>query len=114
MEENPEIGNYRNLQPYFFGRILEILESRDLAIAGWEEVAMSFFPDGSWEANAEFAGRNVIPYVWNSIWGNQDLGYRLANGGYPVILCNVNNFYFDFGYNKDPEEPGGRACGNSR
>jgi len=107
LEQNPEISNYRNLQPYFFGRIVEILKERDLAIAGWEEVAMTFFPDGTWEANAEFAEKNVIPYVWNSIWGNQDLGYRLANGGYPVILCNVNNFYFDFGYNKDPEEPGG-------
>ena len=107
LEQNPEISNYRNLQPYFFGRIVEILKARNLTIAGWEEVAMSFFPDGSWEANAEFAGQNVLPYVWNSIWGNQELGYRLANGGYPVILCNVNNFYFDFGYNKDPEEPGG-------
>ena len=35
-----------------------------------------------------------------------DLGYRLANGGYPVILCKVNNFYFDMGYNKDMEERG--------
>jgi len=107
LEQNPEISNYRNLQPYFFGRIVEILKARNLTIAGWEEVAMSFFPDGTWEANAEFAGQNVLPYVWNSIWGNQELGYRLANGGYPVILCNVNNFYFDFGYNKDPDEPGG-------
>jgi len=107
LESNPEISNFRNLQAYFFGRIVEILEERNLAIAGWEEIAMTFFEDGTWEANPEFAGKNVIPYVWNSIWGNQDLGYRLANGGYPVILCNVNNFYFDFGYNKDPEEPGG-------
>jgi len=107
LEQNPEISNYRNLQPYFFGRVVEILKARNLTIAGWEEVAMTFFQDGTWEANAEFAGQNVLPYVWNSIWGNQELGYRLANGGYPVILCNVNNFYFDFGYNKDPEEPGG-------
>ena len=107
LDEHPEIGNYRNLQPYFFGRIVDILKARNLTIAGWEEVAMSFFQDGTWEANAEFAGKDVIPYVWNSIWGNQDLGYRLANGGYPVILCNVNNFYFDFAYNKDPDEPGG-------
>jgi hexosaminidase len=107
LNKNPEIGNSRNLQSYFFGRVVQILKERELAIAGWEEVAMTFFEDGTWEANAEFTGKNVIPYVWNSIWGNQDLGYRLANGGYPVILCNVNNFYFDFGYNKDPEEPGG-------
>ena len=107
LDKNPGISNFRNLQAYFFGRIVDILRERDLVITGWEEIAMTFFEDGTWEANPEFAGDDVIPYVWNSIWGNQDLGYRLANGGYPVILCNVNNFYFDFGYNKDPEEPGG-------
>jgi hexosaminidase len=107
LEGNPDISNFRNLQAYFFGKVVEILKERDLAIAGWEEIAMTFFEDGTWEANREFAGKNVLPYVWNSIWGNQELGYRLANGGYPVILCNVNNFYFDLGYNKDPEEPGG-------
>jgi hexosaminidase len=107
LANNPEIGNFRNLQPYFFRQLVKLLEDRDLEIAGWEEVAMTFLPDGSWIANNEFAGEKVIPYVWNSIWGNQELGYRLANGGYPVVLCNVNNFYFDFGYNKDPYEPGG-------
>jgi hexosaminidase len=35
-----------------------------------------------------------------------DLGYRLANAGYNVVLCNVSNFYFDLAYNKDPQEPG--------
>jgi len=30
----------------------------------------------------------------------------LANAGYPVILCNVSNFYFDLVYDKDPLEPG--------
>jgi hexosaminidase len=34
------------------------------------------------------------------------LGYRLANGGYPVVLCNVTNYYFDLAYNHHPEEPG--------
>lgn len=106
LERNPDITDYRNLQPYFFSRLTGILEAHHLIISGWEEVAMSFLPDGGWEANPEFANGNVIPYVWNSLWGNQDLGYRLANGGYPVILCNVNNFYFDLAYNKDPYEPG--------
>lgn len=106
LAENPGIGDARNLQAYFFGRIVEILEKKDLKIGGWEEVAMLFQDDGSWIANREFAGKEVIPYVWNSLWGNQDLAYRLANAGYPVVLCNVNHFYFDLAYNKDPREPG--------
>ena len=58
------------------------------------------------EPHPDFATGNVIPFVWQNLWGNQDLGYRLANAGYPVVLCNVTNLYFDLAYNKDPEEPG--------
>lgn len=106
LKENQSIGNVRNLQSYFFGRIVDLLKERNLDIAGWEEVAMEFEGPGEWSPNTDFIGQNVIPYVWNSVWGNQDLGYKLANGGYPVILCNVNNFYFDLAYNHHPDEPG--------
>ena len=106
LKENPSIGNVRNLQSYFFGRIVELLKERNLDIAGWEEVAMKFEGPREWSPNPVFIDQNVIPYVWNSVWGNQDLGYKLANWGYPVILCNVNNFYFDLAYNHHPDEPG--------
>ena len=106
LKKNPTIGNVRNLQSYFFGRIVELLKERNLDIAGWEEVVMEFTGPREWSPNPVFIDQNVIPYVWNSIWGNQDLGYKLANGGYPIILCNVNNFYFDLAYNHHPDEPG--------
>jgi hexosaminidase len=54
----------------------------------------------------EFTGGGMLPYVWNSLGDNLDLGNRLANGGYPVILCNVDHFYFDLAYNHHPAEPG--------
>ena len=54
----------------------------------------------------QFADGDAIPYIWNSLEGAEDLGNRLANAGYPVVLCNVTNFYFDLAYNKDPREPG--------
>ncbi|UCG86417.1 MAG: carbohydate-binding domain-containing protein [Gemmatimonadota bacterium] len=103
---HPEIDNPKNLQKAFFKRINEYLGSKGLQTGGWEEIAMNFREDGSWTANDEFANANVIPYIWNSLWGAEDLGNRLANAGYPVVLCNVTNFYFDFAYNKDPREPG--------
>lgn len=106
LKENPQINGAKDLQPYFVRRLVEILNKKNLTIAGWEEVAMKFLDDGSWITNTEFTDKNVLPYVWNSLWGNQDLGYRLANGGYPVILCNVNFYYFDMAWNKDPKEPG--------
>ncbi|NJK82742.1 MAG: family 20 glycosylhydrolase [Saprospiraceae bacterium] len=50
--------------------------------------------------------KNVQPYVWQNLWGNEDLGNRLANAGYPVVLCNVTHLYFDLAYDNDPREPG--------
>ncbi len=106
MEQHPEIDNPKNLQKAFFKRVVEYLASKGIRTAGWEELAMNFRPDGSWTPNDEFAGGDAIPYIWNSLEGAEDLGNRLANAGYPVVLCNVTNFYFDFAYNKDPRERG--------
>lgn len=96
----------KSLQTYFQVRANRILASKNLVTAGWEEVAMDIKEDGTWEPNLYFVGKDVVPYVWNNLWGNQDLGYRLANAGFPVVLCNVTNLYFDLAYDKDPREPG--------
>lgn len=106
LERHPEIDNPKNLQKAFFGRVSEHLDSRGIRAGGWEEIAMNFNEDGSWTPNDAFGNANVVPYIWNSLWGAEDLGNRLANAGYPVVLCNVTNFYFDLAYNKDPREPG--------
>ena len=106
LKEHPEIEGPAGLQPYFTERAFEILDRKGLVTAGWEEIAMRFLNTGGWEPNKNLAGKKVLPYVWNSLWGNQEMAYRLANAGYPIILCNVTNFYFDLAYNRDPEEPG--------
>ncbi len=106
MQELPHIGKPANMHAYFTGRILEILSDRGLKMAGWEEVAMKEAAQGGHIPNVDFAGGDVIPYVWNNLWGAQDLAYRLANRGFPVVLCHVSAFYFDLAYNKSPVEPG--------
>ena len=106
LKDLPEITDPKNLQAYFFDRAIKILEERDLKIAGWEEVVLLKDEAATYIPNPEFTDRNVIPYIWNNLWDNQDLGYRLANLGYPIVQCHVSNFYFDLAYNKDPEEPG--------
>jgi hexosaminidase len=105
IREDDNIKDVNDLPTYFFGRIQQILEQRGLKAAGWEEVAMLKTENG-WVPNPAFVGKDVIPYVWNNLWGNQDLANRLANAGYPVVLCNVTNLYFDLAYSKDPLEPG--------
>jgi hexosaminidase len=105
LKENPEIKDFKNLQAYFFRRLLPKLEKRNLKVHGWEEVALTKTAEGAYLANKEFAGRPVVPYIWNNVY-DVDLGNRLANAGYQVVLCNVTNFYFDMSYNNDPKEPG--------
>jgi hexosaminidase len=105
LAKNPDIKDPKNLQAYFFRELLKRLEKRNLQIHGWEEVALLKNAEGKYVPNPEFAGKNVVPYIWNNLF-DFDLGYRLANAGYPVVLCNVSNFYFDLAYNKDPKEPG--------
>ena len=70
---HPEIGDPRNLQNYFFGRILNILAERDLEAGGWEEVVLKRTPGGHEEVNTEFSKRNVIPYIWSNLGDNRDL-----------------------------------------
>lgn len=106
LRNHPEIGGAENLQPYFEGRLFEILEERNLVMGGWEEVAMKKNKEGIWIPNPEFVGKDMLPYVWNNMDENLDLGNRLANAGYSIILCNATNLYFDFGYNHHPQEPG--------
>lgn len=106
MEEHPEFGKFENLQAYFGGRIFEILKKKNLVMAGWEEIVMKKNEEGIWIPNPEFVGSDMLPLVWNSILDNLDLGNRLANAGFPIILCNVNNFYFDLAYTHHPAERG--------
>jgi hexosaminidase len=105
LDKHPEIGDPKNLQAYFFRELVKRMEKRNIRVHGWEEVALLKTKDGSYVPNPEFVDRDVVPYIWNNLW-DYDLGYRLANYGYDVVLCNVSNFYFDLAYNKDPMEPG--------
>ena len=102
--KNPSWDTYKNLHAYFIRTVLPSLQKRGLAIHGWEEAALWYKKDGGYSVNPEFAGK-VTPYIWNNLY-DPDLGYRMANAGYQVVLCNVTNFYFDMSYNNDPKEPG--------
>ena len=106
MKQHPEIKDHHELHAYFIETMTERLADKDLEWHGWEEVALMKSPEGGYEPNPFFVDRNVVPYIWNNLFDYPDLGYKLANAGYPVVLCNVSNFYFDLAYNKDPREPG--------
>ena len=93
----------RELKDYFLEQVLPMLAKRNIQPAGWEEVAMH-----DYTPNPKFANSNVLSYCWNTLpdWKGDELPYKLANAGYPVILCNVTNFYLDMAYNRHQSEPG--------
>ena len=95
----------------FYGRVEQILKAHGLPLSGWEEIAVrKTRRDGQplLIPNPAFAERGWRAYVWNNVpgWGAEDLAYRLANGGFKVVLCPATNMYFDFAWNPNPEETG--------
>ena len=106
MKDNPQYKDPKNLQAYFVRRLLDTLKNDSYTVHGWEEHFLKKNENGTYDPNPEFVNDNVVAYVWNNLYGMQDLAYRIANAGYNVILCPVSNFYFDLAYDKDPKEPG--------
>ncbi len=95
----------------FYGRVAEILKPHGIKLSGWEEIGLrSTRLDGRPKMipNPDFAARGWRAYVWNNVPGSgaEDLAYRLANGGYEVVLCPVTNLYIDLAWNQNPEETG--------
>jgi hexosaminidase len=105
------LASVDDLWGVFYGRVEQILKAHELPLAGWEEIAVrKTRRDGQPTTipNPRFAGRGWRAYVWNNVpgWGAEDLAYRLANGGYEVVLSPVSNLYFDLAWNQNPEETG--------
>jgi hypothetical protein len=103
--ESPGLASVDELWFVFYGRVAEILKAHGIPLSGWEEVAVrKTRRDGRpmLIPNPGFADRGFRAYVWNNVPGGgaEDLAYRLANGGYKVVLCPVSNLYFDLAWNR--------------
>jgi hexosaminidase len=109
--KDPALSTTDELAQYFLRRVGAMNFGRGLVTAGWEEVALRGVVHGGpgeKKPNHAFLDRRFRPYVWNNVWGwgAEDLGYRLANAGYEVVLANATNLYFDLAYDRDPREVG--------
>lgn len=108
---NSKIKTTDDLWYYYFGKLNDMVKKRGLYVSGWEEAGMrKTMLDGKshYIANPDFADDNFHLNVWNNTIGSgaEDLAYRLANGGYKVVLSPVSNQYFDLAYNNSYYEPG--------
>jgi len=110
-ESNAAIQNTEDLWYYYFAKLNAMAKKRGLFVSGWEEAGMRKTKlDGKpfYIANPDFADDHFQLHVWNNVIGSgaEDLAYRLANGGYKVVLSPVSNQYFDLAYNSSYFEPG--------
>ncbi len=108
---HPEIRSTGDLWYYFYDRINQLLKPKGLYLSGWEEMGLRKTNiDGvpTYIPNPDFEPEHLQTEVWNnSIGGGQeDLAYKLANGGYKVILTSVTHLYFDMAHYKSFDEPG--------
>lgn len=108
---HPEIQNVNDMWYYYYGHVNDLLKARGLKIAGWEEMPLlRSRADGApvYLPNPDFAYQHWQAEVWNNTLGdgNEDLAYKLANGGYHVVLSPVTNFYLDMAHYKSFDEPG--------
>jgi hexosaminidase len=98
-----------DLWDYFYERVDGILRKHAVATSGWEELAArktKLAGRNRLIPNPRFTQRGFTAWVWNNTRGAEDLAYRLANGGYDIVLAPVSSMYMDMSYNPNPEEPG--------
>ena len=98
------LNSTNELWDYFYNRVAESLAKNGFKIGAWEELGVK--RESTYPINQKFLNRGATLYVWNNLEGSEDLAYRLANGGFKVVLGPVSNFYFDMAYNEDALEPG--------
>ena len=106
LAKNPSIQK-EDLTDYFRDRTAQILKKHGWKMGGWEEIGQTHTAT-SVSPNPKFANQDWKLYAWNAVagWGGEDMAYKLANTGYPVIICSSANFYFDLAYSWDPDERG--------
>lgn len=101
------IQSVNGIWTYYIKNLIPILKERNLQMAGWEEMGMVNQGKGM-QPNSQFAGENVLLDVWNNVAGAgaEDLAYKLANLGYPIVFIPANNFYLDQAWDNTYDEPG--------
>ncbi len=111
LASSEELNHVDDLWIYFYDKVAQIVNKQGMQLYGWEEAGMRRTRrdgQGLMIVNPVFGNRNFQVDVWNNVMGGgmEDLSYRLANGGYKVVLSGVANYYFDMAYLRDYDEPG--------
>ncbi len=110
IKKTESLRSSNDLPGYFAERMAEITKRYDLVTGGWEEMAIAHNEDAhdATQIDLSLLQNNIRLYVWNAIigGGRDDMIYKLANAGFPVVMSNSSSFYFDMAYDRDPDEIG--------
>lgn len=94
----------KEIHAYFVKRIRDLYATKGVKISGWQEVALR---------HPEDYNKEVVPSVYSiNCWqtlpvnGVSTVTNDIAGAGYPIVLSNVQHFYFDMSYSYHPEERG--------
>lgn len=96
--------NQHQLFEYFYLGMADCVKPLGMKLSGWQEIGLH---------NSSATDARLLPFVnrvycWNTVpqWGGDEVPYTVANKGYGVVLCNVNNFYVDLMYSANFDERG--------
>ena len=110
LDQRADIKDISELYDYNLHRLKEILAHYQIQLAGWEDILLDHTSSSQEETNlkSETFDYEVIPYVWNNIWGEgrEDMVYKFANAGFKTIMSNSAAFYFDMADDRDMESQG--------
>jgi hexosaminidase len=109
-EQGPSISSISSLYTSNLKRLKNLFDARGITMAGWEDILLdhSEKSQGETQIASETLDFEVIPYVWNTSWGEgrEDMIYKMANAGFTPIMSNSSAFYFDMTDDKDIENYG--------
>ena len=102
MKEDAGYKSIREIEEYYIDQITAYLENKGIKAGAWQEAALKH-PKAF---NEKVAKRFYMINGWSTVGSRDTIPYHIANHGYPVVLSNANNFYFDFMYSRHQDEPG--------
>ncbi len=103
MIQEKNLAGEKGLHAEFVKQIAKILSSLNIPMNGWQEIAVGHSEEYNKEITPLVGGVNC----WTLSSTSPDGATQQAiNGGYPIILSNVNHFYLDQCYNYHPYEKG--------
>jgi len=110
LSKRDDINDISELYDYNLFRLKEILAQHQVQLAGWEDILLDHTSSSQEETSikSETFDYEVIPYVWNNIWGEgrEDMIYKFANAGFKTIMSNSAAFYFDMADDRDMDSHG--------